>query len=521
MIVDGHFHSMAILQALLALITKSAGKILNAIFGWAVRALFGRASAREITFLSAMVGAAAAWPLLLVGVVAPKLAALMLAFVPLPHWVPSWVVRLVWLGLVVAVPLIVGITIAAKAPPQTPPRSVFRRLLSGFPITIGLALAFFIMFVTVPVMRFAALVRGHKSADIPLITENAAYHAMAAVAVTVLRAHGFDLTAAKPGWWVSAPTRVLRFFGGDSFNGFVPKELEHFEARDLAVSFYPSGVLLRGKGQRLTWAHGLIAEATAAGDGLQTSDPKAQDLEKQIRRVRRTYDNEPEAHLHAEGLQKRIGEMTRELGSLDVEFDDWQVIYRQLLQLERAIHGQRQLLDGKSTNTPDQAPSTATRVGVERDASPTAEALSTVDLVKEIAGQVAHLATKQIELAKVELKADLKSEAATVGGLGIAAVCSIATVNLLLMTCDPGAGSAHGGVGRGPARQRWHLRAGRHYRARGLEQARPSAPGADAPYGTRRCPVVKGAIGVNNSDGRGVRGTSATAHFAVGSDRRG
>ena len=32
---------MALLQALLTLISRSAGKILNAIFGWAVRALFG------------------------------------------------------------------------------------------------------------------------------------------------------------------------------------------------------------------------------------------------------------------------------------------------------------------------------------------------------------------------------------------------------------------------------------------------------------------------------------------------
>ena len=32
---------MALLQALLALIGRSAGRIVNALFGWAVRALFG------------------------------------------------------------------------------------------------------------------------------------------------------------------------------------------------------------------------------------------------------------------------------------------------------------------------------------------------------------------------------------------------------------------------------------------------------------------------------------------------
>ncbi len=107
---------MALLQALFALISKSAGKILNALFGWAVRALFGQTTAREQTFLSVMVAAAVAWPVLLVGIAAPKLAALLLAFVPIPHAVPAWTVRIVWMTLALLIPFGVGIAVAAKAP---------------------------------------------------------------------------------------------------------------------------------------------------------------------------------------------------------------------------------------------------------------------------------------------------------------------------------------------------------------------------------------------------------------------
>jgi hypothetical protein len=52
-------------HGLLALITRSPGSILFAPFGWAVVALFGPTSSREKVWLSALVGAAAAWPLLL------------------------------------------------------------------------------------------------------------------------------------------------------------------------------------------------------------------------------------------------------------------------------------------------------------------------------------------------------------------------------------------------------------------------------------------------------------------------
>src|ERR1700704_3672766 len=99
---------MAILQAILALIGRSMGSILSALFGWAVVALFGQTTSREKVWLSALVGAAAAWPILLVGVVWLRLATLILVFVPLPVWIPTWTIRMIWIALAVAVPLTLG-----------------------------------------------------------------------------------------------------------------------------------------------------------------------------------------------------------------------------------------------------------------------------------------------------------------------------------------------------------------------------------------------------------------------------
>jgi hypothetical protein len=60
--------------------------------------------------------------------------------------------------------------------------------------------------------------------------------------------------------------------------------------------------------------------------------------------------------------------------------------------------------------------------------------LSTVALVKQISAEVGELAQKEMKLAKAELKADLKSEAIRVGGLGLAALALLTTINLLLVT---------------------------------------------------------------------------------------
>lgn len=470
---------MAVLQALLALISKSAGKVLNAIFGWAVHALFGRTSSREQTLLSGLVAAAVAWPILVLGLIAPKVVALLLAFVPIPHWVPSWIVRLVWLVLALTVPFALGAAVTARAPAGGPPESAIKRLARGFPITVGLAAAFLIMFVSVPVMRAVALIRGQKSADVPLLSRGDSYHRVAAAMVDRLNQHGFALRPAEPGWWISAPTRILGWFGGKAFRGFVPERPEHYEAPGLSVSFYSSAALLSGSGSRVTWAHGLMEELAAQCDAFQTVSSKAQRLETEIRRVWEVYRNDPAAHERAPRLLARVDEITRELGKLDVEFDEWQAIYRQVLQLDRALRGRPQLLElvkektpmalnekqgeakndpagtatgaipatSMATDPPSRTPTTP-HAPFPRLATPSrlaavlpgasdptvASDLSTPQLLGEITSQVGLLMKKQLELAKTELRADLKSEGAMAKGLGLAALAGLLSVNLLLVT---------------------------------------------------------------------------------------
>ncbi|HVZ88189.1 MAG TPA: phage holin family protein [Polyangia bacterium] len=423
---------MAILQALLALISKTAGKVLNAIFGWAVRALFGQTTAREQTFLSVIVGAAVAWPILLIGVIAPKVAALLIAFVPIPHWIPSWIVRLVWLGLALFIPIGVGIAVAVRSPPSLRHESQVVRVLRGFPITIGLAGAFVIMFVSVPIMRLAALARREKSADVPLITDAAAYHEVAAAICRVLNRHGFSFRPAAPGWWVAAPTRLLTVMGGDAFRAYVPARLEHFVSDGLEMSIYPSGLLLRGRSNRLTWAHGLVAETVVHTEGLQTTAPEAQALERRLRRIWKSHDADPTGAGTA-GLERDLDQVTHDLGELDVDFDDWQVVYRQILQVGRSIHGQRQLLDIEAPRVVEAGG----RAGMDENrgtGDDDLRQLSARDLVRQIGSQAEALVTKQIALAKAELKKDLRTEATAAGGLGVAAVLALLSLALLLVT---------------------------------------------------------------------------------------
>jgi hypothetical protein len=63
-----------------------------------------------------------------------------------------------------------------------------------------------------------------------------------------------------------------------------------------------------------------------------------------------------------------------------------------------------------------------------------ASSLTVGQLIGEIREQISLLVRKQIELARTEAKTDLRAEAYTAGGLGLAAIGAIITLALLFVT---------------------------------------------------------------------------------------
>ena len=69
-----------------------------------------------------------------------------------------------------------------------------------------------------------------------------------------------------------------------------------------------------------------------------------------------------------------------------------------------------------------------------RDKARRLEALSTLELLEEIAHEVERLAKTELALARTELRADLVAELKAATGLGLAAVAGFLAVSLLLVT---------------------------------------------------------------------------------------
>jgi Putative Actinobacterial Holin-X, holin superfamily III len=417
--------SVAIVQALIAFVGRSFGKILSALFDWAVIAIFGYTSGTEKVFLSALLAAAGAWPVLLLGIIAPKVATFVLAFVPVPSWVPSGAIRWIWVGLALLVPLAVGIALAARQPKNQPQRSWPAGLLRGFPITAGLSASFLTTLFTVPALRVLSTARRHTDVQVPLVTDAASYQLVARRIESLQEAHGHPVRREPAPWWLTVPLRILRAVDHEAFASRIPADLAYFEGSGLVLALYPSGVLIRGRKEALALSQGLLIEGVSDLDVWQTSDPRAQEIERLISRRWQALEGKTSLDPLAETSLKAL---VRAIVALPVAYDDWQILYRKTLQLGRALEGRPQLLSALAHREP------ANRIDSAR--------ATTRALAGTIASYLVQLAQIELELARTELTTDLRAARRSAQGLGLAAMAAVVGSSLLLVALALGLAAA-------------------------------------------------------------------------------
>ena len=221
-----------------------------------------------------------------------------------------------------------------------------KSILRGLPITAGLSVAFLIMLITVPTLRFVSLLRGRRDTYVPLVTTVESYPVAAKVVLGTLEHHGIEMEPVEPPWWAAMPSMILQRLGQGAFTGYVADQSAYFRGGDLEAVLYPNALLLRGPSGVAAQAHALAIEAlTGHPDMFQTASSDAQEIERQIQRVWAAYRLNPSAHENTSPLLTRIDEIAIEIARRPLSFDDWQVIYRQVLQLGGAVGGQPQILE--------------------------------------------------------------------------------------------------------------------------------------------------------------------------------
>ena len=304
--------------AVFAFLGRQLGKILEIAFSWATITLFGRVPPRRQLILSAMALAALAWPIAILGVLVPSVATFLFALVTVPSWVEGWL-RLAMLVAAVILPALIGVGSRYLTDDTRGRGGIAGSALRGYPTAVALCVVLLWMMVLAPVSNVRAIVRRWTSAHVPIAIKPGRYEVVVRDIGSAAQRAGVPLVRREAGWAYELPGHILAALGGPRVRGFVPKRLVKLVRADLEIVVHPMDLAVSGQQKAVSRARAAIARELTFTEAYQTWDPEAQKIEDRLARAARGEED-----------LAPIGQRIEELA---LDFDQWEVLYRLLLQV--------------------------------------------------------------------------------------------------------------------------------------------------------------------------------------------
>jgi hypothetical protein len=319
---------MAILAPIFAFAGRFIGKLLNMAFAWASTLLFGRVPQSKQLLLSGISLAAILWVAALIGVILPDIGAFLLAFVPRPDWVQEGWLRLLMLILALILPLVVGIAGIVLLDPADRPTGMARigAVLRGYPYAAVLALVLLTMLIVAPIRKVRSILKGWTDEHIGVVVQPGGYDTVATDVESALDASGLEIARGRAPFVLELPSRLLAAVGGSSVRRLVPDHLFVLKNQRLEVTLHPSDIAISGKKEDVARARAAIATRVTFTAAYMTTAEESQQVEDVLLAI-----SEGRAPAGA------MGAVDDRLARLTIPHDEWEVLYRQRLQVERDL----------------------------------------------------------------------------------------------------------------------------------------------------------------------------------------
>jgi hypothetical protein len=324
---------MAILATLFGLVGRFTGKLLTMSLGWASLLLFGRVPKDREVFLAAITFGSVIWVVLIVGVALPAAGVFLLSFAPIPDWVDEGLVRLAMLAAVLILPPVLSLATLKLLRAQDRPKGIGPMLLHlarGYPLTAGLALLLVFLGIIGLVRKVRSLARRWTDTHIPIVVKPGGYEQLAADLDRAISDAGVEIAPKTAPAVMVVPGRLLATVAGTSVRGLVPDRLVRLVGKDVEVLIYPSDVAISGKQQTTARVQAALASRLTTAEAWLTMSADAQKIEDRLGHV---ASDRPDGAQRAEALAS----IDDQLATKELPYDEWEVLYRQRLQVERDL----------------------------------------------------------------------------------------------------------------------------------------------------------------------------------------
>ncbi len=356
--------------------------------GWATVLLFGQVPQSKRLLLSFISLGSLAWVALLIGAIVPSVGSFLVAFAPVPREY-EWLVRLGMVIGAIVLPLLIGLGGLLLMDSASRPRGVSaaKQVLRGYPYAAVLAITLLLLVVLAPIRKVRSAIKRWSDAHIPIVVRPGGYERVVDDIEAALDAAGLAIERRRAPRLVEVPAHLVGLAGGAGVRQLTPDRIVLLARPDLEVLVYPSDISLAGRKDALARARATVSAHLTFTEAYLTSSEESQKVEKRLEEIARAggliparsgdvnqsaaapeageslqrghdgYDggkagltgprvaDEGRVTVDLEGLTRDLREVDGVLAELDVPHDEWEVLYRLRLQIERDLLANRPRLE--------------------------------------------------------------------------------------------------------------------------------------------------------------------------------
>ncbi len=328
---------MTILLTIVGMVIRFAAAILTTTLGWASSLLFGRVQRSHQVFVVSMLAGALLWVALIVVAIVRPLVSIGLGLLPHPPSVTESLIHAVVLGGIAIVPAAVGLCAALVPSGDDRPTglALVREALRGYlltPILGGLMLF-------LPAVGISRKVRSarHRWGDvhIPIVVKPDGYDAIVSDLEQALVTASIPVRAEPAPRVLSVPAWVLTRVAGPGIRKLRADRLVELVGEELRIGIYPSDVAISGTATTRSRSRSAILSRLTTTAAHLTTSAEAQAVEDLIDALAtRHVDVVPGDRVR---LRDDFDAIDRMLLDLPVSTDEWEILYRIRLQIERDL----------------------------------------------------------------------------------------------------------------------------------------------------------------------------------------
>ena len=330
---------MAILAALFAFGSRFVGKILTTALGWASTLLFGRVPAKRQYLLLGITFGSVIWIVLLAGVLFPNVGTFLLLFIPNQDVVPEDVIRVIMLTGALVVPGVIGaLTMMVGNAGDRSARRIAESVARGYPLTVLLSVLLIFLAGLAIFRKAQSLAKGWTDAHVPLVIEPGKYDEVAADLDKALAAAGVEVEPTTAPAAMSKPATWLAIVAGSSASSLVPEKMIQLDGKDIDILIYPMDLLISGKPKLVARARAAMASRLTTSAAHLTVSAEAQAIEDRLAALARPSPLAPDVpRRFDDAAATEFSAIDQQLSTIEIPYEEWEVLYRQRLQVERDL----------------------------------------------------------------------------------------------------------------------------------------------------------------------------------------